>query len=187
MKLIIGTLLVLISLGIVVATFFPLVKNEVVYRINQDKNPKIEEIVPLSADFGIIIPTLGINSKVIKNVDPYNANIYQRALTQGVAHAQGTSLPGESGNIFIFSHSSENFYEAIRYNSIFYLLPKLEMGDTITLYYKNTRYDFHVKEKKIVAATDLKYLTAKSQTPQLTLMTCYPPGTNLKRFIVVAN
>jgi len=171
----------------VVTTYFPLAKNEVEYQLNKTKRQKIEEIIPLSREFGIVIPKLVINVKVIKNVNPYDTNIYQKALTQGVAHAEGTSLPGEGGNIFIFSHSSENFYEAVRYNSIFYLLPKLELGDTITLYYNNNRFDYHVSEKKVVDPGDIKYLNANSEKPQLTLMTCYPPGTNLKRFIVVAN
>lgn len=187
MKLIIGVLLVIFSIVVVATTYFPLVKNEVEYQLNKTKRQKIEEIIPLSREFGIVIPKLGINAKVIKNVNPYDAKIYQSALTKGVAHAEGTALPGEDGNIFIFSHSSENFYEAVRYNSIFYLLPKLELGDTITLYYNNNRFDYHVSEKKVVDPGDIKYLNANSGKPQLTLMTCYPPGTNLKRFIVVAN
>lgn len=187
MKLIIGIFLVVFSIVIVATTYFPLAKNEVEYQLNKTKGQKIEDIAPLSREFGIVIPKLGINAKVIKNVNPYDADIYQKALTQGVAHAEGTNLPGEGGNVFIFSHSSENFYEAVRYNSIFYLLPKLEPGDTITLYYNNNRFDYHVSEKKIVDPGDIKYLNANSEKPQLTLMTCYPPGTNLKRFIIVAN
>ncbi len=187
MKLIIGILLVIFSIVVVTTTYFPLVKNEVGYQLNKTKSQNIENIAPLSREFGIVIPKLGINVKVIKNVNPYDANIYQKALTQGVAHAEGTNLPGEAGNIFIFSHSSENFFEAVRYNSIFYLLPKLELGDTITLYYNNNRFDYHVSEKKIVDPGDIKYLSANSEKPQLTLMTCYPLGTNLKRFIIVAN
>ena len=187
MKLFSGIFLVALSLVILVATYFPLLKNEVKYEINKNQVSKTEEIKPLCTNFGIVIPKLVINSKVIKNVDPYDAKIYQKALTQGVAHAQGSSLPGQIGNIFIFSHSSENFYEATRYNSIFYLLSKLEMGDTITLYYEGNRFDYHVVEKKIVNPNEINYLSGKSAKPVLTLMTCYPPGTNFKRLIIVAN
>lgn len=187
MKLVIGTLLVIFSIVIVVTTYFPLAKNEVEYQLHKTKDQNIEEITPLSREFGIVIPKLGINVKVIKNVNSYDANIYQKALTQGVAHAEGTNLPGEDGNIFIFSHSSENFYEAVRYNSIFYLLPKLEIGDTITLYFEGKRFDYHVREKIIANPDEVSFLTDKSEKPMLTLMTCYPPGTNLKRFIVVAD
>ncbi|KKT98726.1 MAG: sortase family protein [Candidatus Collierbacteria bacterium GW2011_GWC2_45_15] len=187
MKRTFGFVLVIFALTVFIATYFPLFKNEIEYRVLKTQDHKIEETKPLDSEFGIVIDNLGINSKVIKNVNPYDANIYQKALTQGVAHAEGTNLPGEDGNIFIFSHSSENFYEAVRYNSIFYLLPRLEIGDIITLYYKGNRFDYHVSEKKIVDSSDTKYLTSNSEKPQLTLMTCYPPGTNLKRFIIVAN
>ncbi len=187
MKRIAGIILIAIALLVIFATFFPLAKNEVTYQYYRIKGGSSEITQPLSPDFGIVIPTLGINAKVIKNVNPYDANIYQKALTRGVAHAEGTALPDGTGNIFIFSHSSENFYEAVRYNSVFYLLPKLEIGDTISLYYNSIKYDYHVSEKKIVDPANTQYLTKKSDKPQLTLMTCYPPGTNFKRFIIVAN
>lgn len=187
MKRVFGFILVIFALTIFVATYFPLFKNEIDYRVLKTQDHKIEETKPLDTNFGIVIDSLGINSKVIKNVNPYDAKIYQKALTNGVAHAEGTALPGKDGNIFIFSHSSENFYEAVRYNSIFYLLPKLEIGDTITLYFEGKRFDYHVREKIIANPEDISFLTDKSEKPILTLMTCYPPGTNLKRFIVVAD
>jgi sortase A len=187
MKLFIGLFLVVISLFIIEQTFFPLIKNEVSYQLRQVKGAKSPELKPNYSEFGIVIDKLNINARIVKDVDPYNANIYQKALTQGVAHAKGTALPGEEGNIFIFSHSSDSFYNAVHYNSIFYLLPKLELGDTISIYYENSRFDYHVQEKHIVEPSDTKYLTEKTEKPQLTLMTCYPPGTAFKRFIIVAN
>lgn len=187
MKLFVGITLVVISLAIIVATFFPLASAEVKYQIKSTQKQEVSDVQPIYPDFGIIIPKLDINAKVIKDVDPYNAKIYQKALTQGVAHAKGTALPGENGNVFIFSHSSENFYDAVRYNSIFYLLNKLEIGDTVSVYYENNRYDYHVTTKKIINPSDTTYLTTQTDKPQLTLMTCYPPGTNLKRLIIIAN
>jgi len=186
MKQILGGLLVLFAVVVVVLTFFPIVKNEVSYQVKQITNTPEKELTPLYPDFGIVINKLDINAKVVKDVDPYQASIYQKALTQGVAHAKGTALPGEDGNIFIFSHSSENFYEALHYNSIFYLLPKLEVGDIITLYYQDKPFNYTVSEKKIVNPQDVSYLQKKSSTPQLTLMTCYPPGTDFKRYIIIA-
>jgi len=190
MKLFLGIFLVLISAVIIVVTYYPIAEAEIIYQLDKFKEAtpeNVKEIVPLYPEFGIVVPKLKINSKVIKNVNPFDANIYQKALTQGVAHAKGTALPGDDGNIFIFSHSSENFYEATRYNSIFYLLSKLEMGDTVTLYYQDERFDYNVAEKKIVTPDEVSYLSYESDKPQLTLMTCYPPGTNLKRLIIVAN
>jgi LPXTG-site transpeptidase (sortase) family protein len=186
MKLVIGIFLVVVSLLIFGITFFPLVKNELVYKVNQIEGKKIEDPQPLFPDFGIVIPKLAINAKVVKNVNPFDAAIYQKALTQGVAHATGTALPGEKGNIFIFSHSSENFYEPTRYNSIFYLLTKLEKGDIIKLFYEDNEYDYFVQTKQIVGSNAIKYLKNNTPNETLTLMTCWPPGTSLKRLIIEA-
>ncbi len=133
---------VLIALGLIsivsaiiifVATFYPVIMVELNYQLKQTQGGlEVKRvIIPKDSDFGIVIPKISANSKVIPNVDPYNNIEYQVALTKGVAHAMGTSLPGYAGNVFLFSHSSVNFYEANRYNSIFYLLDKLEKGDEI--------------------------------------------------------
>jgi sortase A len=187
MKKTIGLLLVALSLAVVGLTFYPLLKNEAEYQIRQVQKTPITDQESLYPDFGIVIPKLAINAKVIPNIDPYNPSVYQRALTEGVAHAKGTALPGENGNIFIFSHSSENFYEAVHYNSIFYLLTKLEIGDKISLFYQGKQFNYFVNQKKIADPKDLSYLQNKTTAPTLTLMTCYPPGSDFKRFIVVAN
>ena len=54
-------------------------------------------------------------------------------MSEGVAQAKGTAVPGEEGNVFIFSHSGSDFYQADRFNAVFYLLDKLGKGDQIDL------------------------------------------------------
>jgi LPXTG-site transpeptidase (sortase) family protein len=95
-------------------------------------------------------------------------------------------LPGEGGNIFIFAHSSTDILIAARYNSVFYLLHHLESGDLIKLWYQDHEYLYSVTDKLYVSPQDTKYLTATPATETLTLMTCWPPGTSLKRLIVIA-
>jgi len=147
-----GILLILISAVIAILTFLPVAKEEISYAF-RPKNITAE-IVPVDTDFGIVIPKLNANSKVITNVDPFDSRIYQIALTQGVAHARGTGLPGAPGNVFLFSHSSVNFYEASRYNSVFYLLTKLELDDEIQIYYQGNKYTYTIRNKSIVLPTD---------------------------------
>jgi len=186
MKYWLGLMLVGSSLLIILFTYLPVLKHEAEYQIRQiAQTPTTQEITPVSREFGIVIPKLSINSSVIKNVDPANSKIYQTALTQGVAHAQGSSLPGEKGNIFIFAHSSVNFLEALKYNSIFYLLPKLDINDPVMLYYRGNQFKYLVTEKKIINPDNMNLVTDKSSNT-LVLMTCYPPGTNLKRYIIIA-
>ncbi len=187
---------VLIALGLIsivsaiiifVATFYPVIMVELNYQLKQTQGGlEVKRvIIPKDSDFGIVIPKISANSKVIPNVDPYNNIEYQVALTKGVAHAMGTSLPGYAGNVFLFSHSSVNFYEANRYNSIFYLLDKLEKGDEIDLYYKGGKFKYLVTDKKTVGAEEVKYLSGDGSKKTVTLMTCWPPGTTFKRLLVI--
>ena len=181
----IGVVLVIIALFIPIKTYAPVLEAEIIYRLNK-KTDQPKEFTPIDPQFSIIIPKISANAKVIRNVNPYEPKEYQKALTQGVAHASGTATPDQSGNVFIFAHSATNWYQANQYNAVFYLLNKLVAGDSIIVYFNNIPYNYSVDEIKFVKPTEVDYLSNQLNTNQLTLMTCWPPGTTLKRLIVVA-
>jgi len=195
-----GISLIILSVIVFVVVFYPLVLSELKYTVlkpNEDVkvvteiadpgNKKAEKYYVKAADpeFGIIIPKIGANATVVPNVSPYDSKIYQQALTKGVAHAEGTVFPGQIGNTFIFSHSSVNVYDANRYNSVFYLLRKLDPDDSFYITYQGKVYKYKVFDKKIVEATEIDYLNPNTRKNQATLMTCWPPGTTLKRLVVL--
>lgn len=187
----IGFLLLFFASFILIKIYFPSARAEVVYQLSKSF-PSEKEIKPVNTDFSIVIPKIKVNANVVKNVDPFDSRIYQKALTEGVAHAKGSGLPGFPGNTFIFAHSAINWYQASQYNSIFYLTNKLEPGDEIFIYYKGSKYRYSVTEKKIVASSEISYLSdSQNVTSQsassLTLMTCWPPGTDTNRLIILAN
>ncbi len=150
------------------------------------KNTQVRSLTPVDADFGIVIPKIAANSKVIANVNAADYQTYMEALKIGVAHALGTSLPGEGGNIYLFAHSTDNIWNVGRYNAIFYLLKELEKGDEINLFYQGVRYIYFVESKEIVEPSAIDFLLKPSFEEKLTLQTCWPPGTTLKRLIVIA-
>lgn len=180
-------------------TFYPVIKAEIKYILtkrpskvsvvlsNQKVGPGYQKIVPIDTNFGIVIPKIEANARVIPFVDPNNERAYQVALTKGVAHAKGSSLPGQAGNVFIFAHSAGNFYDANRYNAIFYLLTKMEKGDKVDLFYKEKKYVYTVTDKKLVSANDVSYIYGNQSQKTLTLMTCWPPGTTWKRLLVIGH
>jgi len=180
-----GLTAIILSLLIFGLIFYPVAKVEVAYQLRQSASSP-PPLSPADTDFGILIPNIAATAKIIAQVDPYTPSAYQQALTQGVAHARGTALPGQVGNVFLFSHSSANFYEASRYNSVFYLLHHLEVGDDIDLYYQGEKFTYQVSGTKIVPATAVSYLQSNSSKPTLTLMTCWPPGTTISRLLVFA-
>jgi sortase A len=183
---IISNLLILFSVFVLAFIFYPVTKEEIKYQVNKTIS-KEENLVPSNKDFSIVIPKISAVAPIIKNVDPTNKNIFLPALKKGVAHADGTSLPNEKGNVYLFAHSTDAFYNVGAYNAIFYLIGKLEKDDEIKIYYEQEEYIYKVTEKKVVNASDTSYLTDKKTDNILTLQTCYPPGTTLKRLIVIAN
>lgn len=143
-------------------------------------------IVPKDTNFGIVIEKINANAKVISDVDPGNEKDYAQALSKGVAHAKGTSFPGQKGNIYLFSHSVDAPWNIVRFNAVFYLLGKLDKGDRIIMFYQGKRYDYFVFDKSVVSPEDTNFLTDSYSDSVLTLQTCDPPGTLLNRLVVRA-
>lgn len=143
-------------------------------------------IIPVSTEYGIVIEKINANAKVVAGVNPGNEREYVQALTQGVAEALGSTPPGQPGNLYLFSHSTDAPWNIIRYNAIFYLLRELEAGDKVIIFYANKRYDYIVFDKIIAKPDDISYLTNRYDSPILTLQTCDPPGTLLNRLVVRA-
>jgi len=180
-----GFVLLFIALLIPISTFTPVLTAEINYQIQKD-NPQTN-LSPVNQDFSIIIPKIKANALVVPNVDPFDSKIYQSALTKGVAHAKGTATPDRSGNTFIFAHSAGNWYQANQFNAVFYLLNKLTTGDEIIIYYQSKKYLYSVSEVKLVDSNQINYLSSTPDKNQLTLMTCWPPGTTIKRLVVIAS
>lgn len=144
-------------------------------------------ITPLDTQFGIVIPKLGASAKIYPNVDPSQENSFLPILQKGVAHAQGTVFPGSPGNIYLFAHSTDNFWDVGRYNAIFYLIKDLSKGDEIVIFYQGVRYNYIVDHSEIVDPSDVSRITnAKTGKEELILQTCWPPGTTWKRLLVIA-
>lgn len=200
----IGNFLVISSLAGAFLTFWPVVKAEFFYRKDRvqkttyvvagDQKPGVNllgierplEITPLSTTFGIVIPKINANARVIDNIDAGDSKDYLAALKEGVAHAAGTAYPGEIGDTYLFAHSVGNFWEINQWNAIFYLLRELNPGDEVNIFYKDKRYVYIVYDKKIVEPNETGYLETITNFPRLTLQTCWPPGTTLKRLLVFA-
>ena len=196
-----GVSLIFCSLSFFIAYFSQILFLEIRYYLDTDRdnyevvsskeeipseaeNKKI--ITPIDENFGVVIPKIEANAKIVQNVDPFNKGEYMAALEFGVAHAKGTALPGSNGNMFLFAHSAVNFYEINNQNVHFYLLDKLTRGDEIYVYYGNEEFIYKVTEKKTVNPSEIDYLAQDLSKKSLTLMTCWPAGTSVKRIVIVA-
>lgn len=144
-------------------------------------------IQPVSRDFGIVIEKIGVNAPIVPDVPVYDEKAYNEALKTGVAHASSSDYPSrEPGNVYLFAHSSINFWELGKYAQVFNLLRKLEFGDKVHIFYKDRDYVYRVVNKEISKGFDTYALTRPVIEPLLTLQTCDPPGTTLNRLVVTA-
>lgn len=181
-QIIIGITLISFSLTLSGFIFYPFVLTELKYQLNAvDKNNLPTDNPPTglinNQDLQITIPKINVNSSVLINIDPYNKSEYKEALEKGPAHAKNSSLPGESGNVFIFAHN----------HSTFTMLNKLQPGDEINLNYQGKNFKYKVKKKEIINPDQVEFLEPSNDGQTLTLMTCWPPGTNIKRLIILSN
>lgn len=144
------------------------------------------ESIGLDARFSLYVPKINAKSKVLENIDLEKASEYLAALKRGVAHGKGTYFPGQGKNIFLFSHSvsAPEFISA--YNAVFYDLKLLEPGDEIIIYFSGVKYVYIVSEKIIVKPREVDFLTKDYGGETLILQTCDPPGTTLRRLLVIA-
>ncbi|PIS09534.1 hypothetical protein COT75_01085 [Candidatus Beckwithbacteria bacterium CG10_big_fil_rev_8_21_14_0_10_34_10] len=106
---------------------------------------------------------------------------------KNLVHYPGTALPGDLGNMVIFGHSVlPVFYNPKDYKTIFSLIPTLENGDIIYIYYDGIEFQYQVFDYKEVKPEEINILEQRFDQQTLSLITCVPPGTYLKRGIVKA-
>jgi LPXTG-site transpeptidase (sortase) family protein len=147
--------------------------------------PMINQHLPEKGTF-ITIPKIHAQAPVILDVDPGNQAVYDEALKHGVAQAKGTALPGETGTVYLFAHSSGWPWDLARYNTIFLRLGELQKGDTIIVRRDGKDFVYKVRESKVVSPSDVSYLKDTKKT-QLIVQTCWPIGTSLFRLLVFAD
>ncbi|MBI2611816.1 sortase [Candidatus Gottesmanbacteria bacterium] len=107
-------------------------------------------------------------------------------LSKSLIHWAGSAQPGEYGSAIIFGHSTIPWlYNPKDYKSIFSKLPDLVRGDEIILTANNNvSYKYIVEDMRIVSPDDVSVLEQKYDDSYVTLITCVPPGTYLKRLVV---
>lgn len=176
----------------------PVVYNNQNLQTSSDPTIQKKQIPPLEmeiapSDDRIIIPRIDQNIPIVKvssdslikrDWDALEKEM-QKALQDGVVHYPGTSLPGQTGNVVITGHSSYFPWDPGQFKDVFALLHDVVKGDRIVVYYNQDKYLYEVNDIKVVLPDNIEVL---KQTPddRITLITCTPVGTNLKRLIVTA-
>ena len=142
----------------------------------------------------LIIPSLDLNVPlidvpVVDEVDFAEGN-FDAELEQGVVKYPTTPTPDKkNGNTLIFGHTSLERWKKNEYGYIFRNIPKLKAGDEFYIIREGNSYHYKMVERKIVLPKNVEeYYHNFSNTDKsyLTLMGCYPIGSNEKRMMIVA-
>lgn len=129
--------------------------------------------------YNLSIPELGIEEATVQ--------IGGEDLMASLIHYPGTTLPGQYGNSVIFGHSVlPQFFNSEDYKTIFSTLPTLEEGDEILVDFDGIRYRYLVRKIIETKPDDVSILEQNYDSQWLSLITCVPPGTYLRRLIVRA-
>ncbi len=108
------------------------------------------------------------------------------ALNRGLLFYPDSVLPGQDGQTIILGHSAPPNWPDIRYDSVFSRLVELTEGDEIFLNFDDKKYVYSVVKKIFLEKGEEipKDLTYSENI--LLLISCWPPGKNLRRIAVVA-
>jgi sortase A len=135
----------------------------------------------------LIIPKINVDVPVDYNVATLDESKIQVSLRDGATHYKlpgANALPGQNGNTVLLGHSSNDVFNQGAYKFVFVLLDRVEVGDTFYLHYQGKRYIYRVSQKKVIDPRDISALQIGSDKPVVTLITCTPPGTALKRLLI---
>lgn len=139
-----------------------------------------------SAKPEVIIPKINVQIPVVYGQTSIAEDVLQNALDSGVIHYPTTAVPGQNGNASFFGHSSNNIFNKGKYKFAFVMLHNLVPGDTFYLTHKSKVYVYKVISKKVVEPSEVGVLNPIPGKPATaTLITCDPPGTSLRRLVVV--
>ena len=128
--------------------------------------------------YTLSIPKLGIDRAVVQ--------VGGKDLMKSLSQYPGTALPGNLGNAVVFGHSVlPQFFNPKDYRTIFSTLPTLNEGDEILINFDGVTYTYQVENMIEVLPEDVSVLQQYYDRERLSLITCVPPGTYLRRLVVV--
>lgn len=139
----------------------------------------------------LIIPAIGVDVPIVDvtaaSAKQLKLGDFDQELFSGVVKYPSTPEPGITGNALILGHSSYYWRKKNPYAEIFAKLPALKEGDLIQALRHGQLTEFEIVAKEIVYPnqvdeTYLKY----NDGSYITLMGCYPIGSDAKRILIIA-
>lgn len=186
-------MIIVVAVALIVYPFFPAIKyylspteteqeiipgeseaNSVGYIVNEEP----EDVASGSLNNNItqnllIIPKIGVKIPIVEGAT-------EAALNKGAWRLPETSTPDKGSNTVLTGHRW-------RYRppseKTFYLLDKLEIGDSFRIFWQGKEYNYKIISKIVVLPTDVWVLNGTEKSI-VTLITCTPLFSTEKRLVV---
>src|SRR5258708_5545049 len=130
----------------------------------------------------LVIPTLGLDSKVIQlgtKLDRRGQLAWETA-PFAVGQHKGLAGPGQNGNMVLSGHiSSPNE------GAVFHHLPDLKVGEGVIVGTEERQYLYRVVDTRTVTPDEVSVLD-QTPDPTVTLITCVPDGIYSHRLVLTA-
>jgi LPXTG-site transpeptidase (sortase) family protein len=162
------------------------------YLKRQFKNIKLSFNL-LPPDNYLIIPEIGVQVRLVDTHMVSNEILkhgdFETYLQQGVVKYPNTPDPGTIGNSLLFWHTSLEPWKLTKnkYGTVFRNIPKLKEWSKFSVIRYGEQYDYNVVDKAIKNPQDVKkfYAQYKKDNSYVSLMWCYPIGSDAQRMLVV--
>ena len=186
LKIVSLVILIIVSLTVILYLFLPSLKyylnnlgigdffsaDKIEVDNSEDNENPPEEPSEIKED-ELVISKIGVRIPIIEGED-------ESALEKGAWRLPESSTPDQGGNTVLSAH---RFKYRPPHEETFYLLDKLEEGDTFLVFWQGKEYNYKVVSSSIVLPDDLEVIKP-TVIPSVTLITCYPLFSNEKRLIV---
>jgi len=105
----------------------------------------------------------------------------------GPVHYPDSVLPGEKGQTIVLGHSAPPNWPDIKYDNVFSNINDLVEGDEVFIYFDHKEYVYSVDIKVFLEiGQDIPEGDLTNSENMLVLVSCWPPGKNIKRIAVTA-
>jgi len=170
-----------------VVSFYLFEKRENGQQMKQNLKKEAEKTKEQTKEIGkkenlIEIPKIKISAPLILTTREKEIS---KALDRGVVLWPESAKFGEKGATIILGHSAPPGWPKIKYDWVFTKIDQLEKGDEIFVFFQGEKFRYVVREK-IFLKKGKELPEIKSDLNILILISCWPPGKNLKRIAIVA-
>lgn len=156
--------------------------------IMSGSNPLDDSITRINPDlenYVMEISKIGTSAPLVFVASRDEQEIYE-GLKSGYVHYDKTAFPGDDGDAVFFCHSSGRFGSRGDFDTLCANLDQVDRGDEIVISGESLKLRYRITSRKNDYDPADPNIFRKTNRPTLSIISCYPAGTNHQRIVVRA-